>query len=98
LSIEQNFVLKKMPSDLDFRELLINLEDEMSNEDRKKFVFMLGDDIPRRKRDEPLVEIFTILIDRGRISQTDCSYLLTIFDKIKLSTLAYTVARFVTRK
>jgi hypothetical protein len=87
-----------MPSDLDFRELLINLEDDMSNEDRKKFVFMLSNDIPRRKRDEPLVEIFTILIDRGLISQTDCSYLIDRFDRLKLQTLSYTVARFVTRK
>ncbi|CAF5108075.1 unnamed protein product, partial [Rotaria sp. Silwood1] len=85
-----------MPSDIDFRELLINLDDEMSIEERKRFVFLLGDDIPRRKRDEPLVDIFTILIDRGRISRMNCNYLVEILTRMKLTALAYQVARFET--
>ncbi|CAF3458063.1 unnamed protein product [Rotaria sp. Silwood1] len=86
-----------MPSDIDFRELLINLDDEMSIEERKRFVFLLGDDIPRRKRDEPLVDIFTILIDRGRISRMNCNYLVEILTRMKLTALAYQVARFETK-
>ncbi|CAF2444552.1 unnamed protein product [Rotaria sp. Silwood2] len=86
-----------MPSDMDFRQLLIDLEDEMSIEERKKFVFLLGDDIPKRKREDPLVEIFTILIDRGRISPTNCSYLVEVLERVKLTALAYNVARFETK-
>jgi hypothetical protein len=80
-----------MSSDKDFRVLLLDVEDEMSIEERKKFIFLLGDDVPRRMRDEPLVEIFTILIDRGHISETNCSYLQKTFEQMKL---AYKIARF----
>jgi hypothetical protein len=83
-----------MPSDLDFRFLLLELDDEMSDEERKRFVFLLGTDIPRRYRTEPLAEIFTILMDRGRISETDCTYLETILNKLKLTKLAYKIARY----
>jgi hypothetical protein len=83
-----------MSSDKDFRVLLLEVEDEMSIEERKKFVFLLGDDVPRRMRDEPLVEIFTILIDRGHISERNCSYLQKKFEQMKLLKLAYKIARF----
>ncbi|CAF0763877.1 unnamed protein product [Rotaria sordida] len=87
-----------MPSDFDFRELLISLDDDMSNEERKRFVFLLGDDIPKRKREDPLVDIFTILIDRGRISPTNCNYLVEILERLKLIALAYKVALFETKR
>jgi hypothetical protein len=87
-----------MPSDIAFRELLLDLDDEMSDEEHKRFIFLLGDDIPKRKRGEPLVEIFTILIDRGRISPTDCSYLVKMFERMKLFTVAYKIAQFEARK
>ncbi|CAF5205448.1 unnamed protein product, partial [Rotaria magnacalcarata] len=85
-----------MPSDVEFRQLLIDLDDEMSNDERKRFIFLLGNDIPKRKRDEPLVDIFTILIDRGRISETNCNYLVELLERTKLTTLAYKVARYST--
>ena len=83
-----------MPSDLAFRTLLLDLDDEMSDEERKRFVFLIGDDIPKRSRAEPLAEVFTILIDRGRISETDCSYLEMILDRMKLTKSAYKIARY----
>ncbi|CAF1462827.1 unnamed protein product [Rotaria magnacalcarata] len=86
-----------MPSDVEFRQLLIDLDDEMSNDERKRFIFLLGNDIPKRKRDEPLVDIFTILIDRGRISETNCNYLVELLERTKLTTLAYKVARYSTK-
>ena len=87
-----------MPSDIDLRGLIVEIIDEMSDKERKTFVFLLGEDIPKRYHDAELVEIFGILIERGRLSPTDCSYLMTIFDIMKLTTLAYKVARFETRK
>jgi hypothetical protein len=87
-----------MPSDVDLRGLIVDIIDEMSDRERKTFVFLLGDDIPKRKRDAELVEIFEILMDRGRISSMDCSYLMNMLDKMKLTTLAYKVALFETRK
>lgn len=87
-----------MAPNIEFRQLLIDLDDAMSDEDRKRFVFMLSDDIPKRKRNESLVEIFTILIDRGRISAQNCSYLVDMLGRAKLEELAYRVARFEMRK
>lgn len=87
-----------MPTDLAFRTLLIGLEDDMTVEERKKFVFLLGDDIPKRKREEPLVDILSILIDRELISPRNCSYLIKIFEVMKLTTLAYQFAHFETSK
>ncbi len=86
-----------MPSDFEFRKLLIDVANRMSEEAKKEFVFLLGDDIPTRKKDDPLVEIFQILINVGRISETDCSYLVQILQAIKLTELAYEVARFENR-
>lgn len=83
-----------MPSDLDFRFLLLELDDEMSDGERKRFVFLLGSDIPKRCRTEPLSEIFTILMDRGRISETDCTYLEKILETLKMTKLAYKIARY----
>ena len=86
-----------MPNDFEFRKLLIDVADRMSDASKKQFVFLLGDDIPERKKDEPLVEIFQILINVGRISDTDCSYLVQILQAIKLIDLAFLVARFENR-
>jgi hypothetical protein len=87
-----------MPTDFEFRKLLLDVADEMANDERKNFVFLLGDDIPKRKRDEPLVDIFEILINAGCISESDCSYLVKMLEAAKLLTLAYKVARFDNRK
>ena len=83
-----------MSSTMDFRQLLLDLADDMSREEQKKFVFLLGDQIPRRARDDEFVEIFTLLIDRQQISETNCTYLQEIFNRLKLAKLAYKVARF----
>lgn len=87
-----------MPTDFEFRKLLLEVADDMSNENRKKFVFLLGDDIPKRKQDEELFNIFEILINVGRISETDCSYLVDVLKAAKLFTVALKVARFDNRK
>ncbi|CAF1008589.1 unnamed protein product [Adineta steineri] len=86
-----------MPSDIEFRQLLLDVENDLTDEEHKRFVFLLGDDIPRRQRDAPLVVIFTTLIDLGRISERDCSYLMKIFEKLKLLTVAYRIAQFEAR-
>ncbi|UJR23748.1 hypothetical protein I4U23_026725 [Adineta vaga] len=83
-----------MPSDRGFRSLLLEIEDELSDSERKRFVFLLSNDIPRKIRDGPLVDVFTVLIDRGHISETDCSYLLNIFEDMKLLAVAYKIAQF----
>jgi len=90
-------MVEKMPNDFEFRKLLLDVANKMSEDAKKQFVFLLGDEIPRRKQDDPLVEIFQILINVGRISETDCSYLVQILQAIRLTELAYVVARFENR-
>ena len=87
-----------MPSEREFRALLLAIEDDLSDEERKKFVFLLGDDVPRRIKDGPLVDIFTELINRGHISKSTCQYLVQIFESMKLLTVAYRIAQFEARK
>ncbi|CAF4619988.1 unnamed protein product, partial [Rotaria magnacalcarata] len=36
-------------------------------------------------------------IDRGRISETNCNYLVELLERTKLTTLAYKVARYSTK-
>ena len=86
-----------MPTDFEFRKLLLDIADKMTETAKREFVFLLGDDIPRRKQEEPLIEIFQILINVGRISETDCSYLIQILQAAKLTILAFEVARFENR-
>ncbi|CAF1032799.1 unnamed protein product, partial [Adineta ricciae] len=83
-----------MPSEREFRALLLAIEDDLSDEERKKFVFLLADDVPRRIKDGPLVDIFTELINRGHISKSHCGYLVKIFESMKLLTVAYRIAQF----
>lgn len=83
-----------MPSEADFRMFLVKLSFKMSDEDRKIFVFLLGDDIPRSMKDALLVDIFDKLIDRGLISEEDGSYLEEKFKAARLVALAFDVARF----
>lgn len=83
-----------MPSDLAFRRLLLDLADAMSAEEHKRFLFLLGDDIPRRVKDDSLLDVFEALIERERISPGDCTYLETIFTRLKLNKLVYKIARY----
>jgi hypothetical protein len=87
-----------MPPNAGFLEFLLDLSDEMSPENTARLNFLVGSDVPKRQQGNPVIEIFTTLIERGRISETDCSYLQDIFTKAKLLELAYKVARFETRK
>jgi hypothetical protein len=86
-----------MPTDREFRKLLLDVANQMPVQSKEEFVFLLGDDIPERKKEEPLVKIFETLINAGRISETDCSYLVQMLESIKLTKLAFEVARFENR-
>ena len=81
-------------SDLEFRELLLDISDGMSEHEHKRFIFLLGDDIPRRVQDESPLSVFQALIERGRISADDCSYLEKAFNRLKLNKFVYKIARY----
>lgn len=81
-------------SEQSFRNLLLQLEEDIDENEQRKFVFLLGDLIPKRIRKESLTTIFECLIERGKIGPNDCSLLLKYFETLKLQKVAFKVARF----
>lgn len=65
------------------RNILLQISDRLSNDDRSKLCFQIGDDVPRRIRQEieqnsraSMDIIWLELIDRGLISTTNVKYLI----------------------
>jgi len=75
-----------MPDEFQFRELLVKVQDSLSDIDRRRLHFLFGDVIPRRLRDDPSInsslDVLETLIDRGKINDQDFQYLIIAFDKI----------------
>ena len=65
------------------RTILLDIDEKLSNEERKKLCFLIGHgDVPRRtlesvtsNRSNSMVEIWENLFDRGKISISDVSYI-----------------------
>lgn len=74
------------------REILLKLQDRLSNADRIKLHFYLGDDIPRRIRDDPTLNgtlsLIDSLFDQDKINQEDFTYLINAFQVIGCHDLA----------
>jgi hypothetical protein len=69
------------------RALLVRLQDRLSEDDRRRFNFFLGDDVPRRFRDDPSLGgtlcIMESLFDQDKINEEDFSFLINAFDEIQ---------------
>lgn len=74
------------------RAILVKLQDRLSDDDRKRLHFYLGDDIPRRIRDDPTLfgtlSLMQSLIDQNKINETDFTYLINAFQVIGCYDLA----------
>jgi hypothetical protein len=68
------------------RSIILNLQDRLSNDDRKRLHFYLGNDVPRRIRDDPslggTLSLMDSLFDQDKINDEDFSYLINAFDDI----------------
>ncbi|CAF1139614.1 unnamed protein product [Adineta steineri] len=68
------------------RRIIIKIQARLSDDDRKYLHFFLGDDIPRRIRDDPTLGgtlcAMESLFDRDIISGDDFTYLITAFEAI----------------
>ncbi|CAF1461604.1 unnamed protein product, partial [Adineta ricciae] len=64
-----------------------NLQDRLSNDDRKRLHFYLGNDVPRRIRDDPTLggtlNLMDSLFDQDKINEEDFTYLIEAFDQIR---------------
>lgn len=75
-----------MNTQFDFRALLLKVQDLLSDSDRERFHFLLGEDIPRYMQDDPslggTLRVLQSLFDKAIISDQDCDYLIEAFRKI----------------
>ncbi|CAF1193072.1 unnamed protein product [Adineta ricciae] len=69
------------------RAIILNLQDRLSNDDRKRLHFYLGNDVPRRIRDDPTLggtlNLMDSLFDQDKINEEDFTYLIEAFDQIR---------------
>lgn len=77
----------KMDRKFDFRALLIRIQDQLSDNDRRRFHFLIGDIIPRHQRDDcTLAGTLTLLeslFDRAIISEDYLDFLIRVFHHIQ---------------
>jgi len=76
-----------MDQQFDFRALLLKLQDCLSNNDRRRLHFLLGDMIPRQIRDDPslggTLNLLESLFDQAKINEQDFDYLIHAFSEIR---------------
>jgi len=76
-----------MERQLDFRALLLKIQDRLSNDDRHRLHFLVGDIIPRMQREDvTLAGTLTLLeslFDRAVISEDYLDFLIRIFREIQ---------------
>ncbi|CAF1182111.1 unnamed protein product [Didymodactylos carnosus] len=72
----------------DFRGLLLHIHFALSDEDAKNLKFMVGNDIPRRLENKDLIEVFSELIQRNKISPDNFDYLIKQLETIERPDLA----------
>jgi hypothetical protein len=74
------------------RAIILKLQDRLSDNDRKRLHFFLGNDVPRRIRDDPslsgTLSLMESLFDQDKISERDFSLLIDAFDQIQCTDAA----------
>ena len=69
------------------RGTLLRLQDRLSAENRHRLHFFLGDDVPRRIRDDSTLtgtlSLMESLFDQDKISENDFTLLIDAFDEIQ---------------
>jgi hypothetical protein len=69
------------------RGIILNLETRLSDNDRKRLHFFLGNDVPRRIRDDPslggTLSLMESLFDQDKINEQDFTFLINAFDEIQ---------------
>ena len=69
------------------RAIMLKLQDRLTNDDRKRLHFYLGNDVPRRIRDDPSLggtfSLIDSLFDQDKINENDFTFLINAFDEIQ---------------
>ena len=84
--MQQENVLE-MDRQFDFRALLLKIQDRLSNDDRRRLHFLVGDIIPRMQREDVTLggtlTVLESLFDRAVINEGDLNFLIRIFREIQ---------------
>jgi hypothetical protein len=76
-----------MDRQIDFRALLLKIQDRLSNDDRRRLHFLMGDIIPRMQRDDTTLggtlTVFESLFDRAIITEDYLDFLIRVFGEIQ---------------
>lgn len=68
------------------REVLLKIQELLSNEDRERLHFLLGNHVPKSYREDPslggTLRVLETLLDRGIINEEDCHYLIRALKNI----------------
>jgi hypothetical protein len=74
------------------RGILLTLHDRLSANDRRRLHFFLGDEVPRRIRDDPslrgTLDLMQSLFDQDKINEGDCSLLINALNEIRCTDAA----------
>jgi len=69
------------------RAIILKLQDGLSDNDRRNLHFFLGNDVPRRIRDDPSLSgtlcLMESLFDQDKINEQDFTFLINAFDEIQ---------------
>jgi hypothetical protein len=69
------------------RSIILKLQDRLSDNDRRRLHFFLGNDVPRRIRDDPSLSgtlcLMESLFDQDKINEQDFTFLINTFDEIQ---------------
>ncbi|CAF1305876.1 unnamed protein product [Didymodactylos carnosus] len=89
-------------AEFEFRGILLKMVEDLSDLDRRKFYFILGDIIPRRLRDnvsiESSIEVLEILFDILRLSDNTLSYLIHALEQIQRSDWSHRLNEYYQNK
>jgi hypothetical protein len=69
------------------RVILLKLQDRLSDDDRKRLHFFIGNDVPRRIRDDPslggTLSLLESLFDQDKINEQELMFVINAFDEIQ---------------
>ena len=69
------------------REVLVKVQDCLSNDDRQRLHFFLGENVPRRIRDDTslsgTLSLIESLFEQDKINEQDCTFLINAFRVIQ---------------
>jgi hypothetical protein len=73
--------------DKHFRAIILKIQNRLSEDDRLRLHFFLGDDVPRIIRDDlslrGTLKLMDSLIDQDKINEQDFTFLINAFDEIQ---------------